>query len=272
MRKAKRPLMAPPLSNETTDHRRPAPTARNGAPVTGFRRRVRADREARLAAWLRGSQCQRERAQGASALADRPDRGEHLARGDRPPTHRAAQARTDRRRAEGLRNHDAERFRLGHVRALGREGQRSDRVEAGARLTAGRVPPRDALRPRSRRRFVGLLAETAPSLPGPRDAEGSGSNGSPRPPSDSWPFLREVERWWHRTSTSGAQDQSSSNRYWSKGTSQHSAILPSAMRNTPTVCQVRSWPSRSIWPSASCTARWSSASRPRRSVVSSRPA
>src|SRR5918994_3104626 len=55
------------------------------------------------------------------------------------------------------------------------------------------------------------------------------------------------------------QLQSSSNRYWSKGTSQHSAILPPAMRNTPTVCQVRSWPSRSSWPSASCTTHWSSA-------------
>src|SRR4029450_1494548 len=44
-----------------------------------------------------------------------------------------------------------------------------------------------------------------------------------------------------------------------KGTSQHSAILPSAMRNTPTVCQVRSWPSRSSWPSASCTAHCSPA-------------
>ena len=57
----------------------------------------------------------------------------------------------------------------------------------------------------------------------------------------------------------GVQDQSSSNRYWSNGTSQHSAILPPAMRNTPTVCQVRSWPSRSSWPSAKCTACWSSA-------------
>src|SRR5215203_7478306 len=32
-----------------------------------------------------------------------------------------------------------------------------------------------------------------------------------------------------------------------EGTSQHCAILPPAMRNTATVCQVRSWPSRSSW-------------------------
>ena len=45
----------------------------------------------------------------------------------------------------------------------------------------------------------------------------------------------------------GVQDQSSSNRHWSNGTSQQCAILPPAMRNTATVCQVRSWPLRSSW-------------------------
>ena len=59
----------------------------------------------------------------------------------------------------------------------------------------------------------------------------------------------------------GVQDQSSSNRHWSNGTSQHCAILPPAMRNTATVCQVRSWPLRSSWgrpaaPPAGRRPRW----------------
>src|SRR5215218_8756633 len=49
------------------------------------------------------------------------------------------------------------------------------------------------------------------------------------------------------SSKEGVQDQSSSNRHRSNGTSQHCAILPPAMRNTATVCQVRSWPLRSSW-------------------------